>query len=163
MMDAIGGGPNWAEIVSAVGAALAGGGVLLAVRQLSESKRDRHVQVITDFGRRWDEDKMAEAREALLPFDDVKLAEKIGECLAHPADSDLYLFLRVPNFFEDLALVVEFGSIDVELVSRAFRSLVLSEWKYWKPAITKFREGLDQAAYSQFESLATVLEATEAK
>jgi hypothetical protein len=117
------------------------------------------VQLIAELGRRWDEEKLAEARTKLLAFDDVQLCEEITGCLASPEGSDLYVLLRVPNFFEDLALMVESGGVDEELVNRAFRDLTLGQWEYWEKAIVAMRESprIGAGSYSQFERLATQL------
>jgi hypothetical protein len=68
-LDVLASAPNWAEIVTAVGSALAGGTLLIGVgtawfglRQLAESKRDRHVTVLAELGKRWDDDKLVESR-----------------------------------------------------------------------------------------------------
>src|SRR6266511_921213 len=87
---------TWVLASATVVLAVAG---LFALRTLGESKRDRHVQLIAELGRRWDEDKLAEARTKLLAFDNIDLCEEIAHYLESPEGTDLYVLLRVPNFF----------------------------------------------------------------
>lgn len=128
---------TWVLVTATLGIAVA---ALFALRSLGESKRDRHVQLIAELGRRWDEEKLAEVRTKPLAFDNVQLCEEITGCLASPEGSDLYVLLRVPNFFEDIALMVESGGVDEELVNRAFRDLTLDQWEYWEKAIAAMRK-----------------------
>jgi hypothetical protein len=57
--------------------------------------------------------------------------------------------LRVPNFFEDVALIVEAGSLDLDLAWRAFGDLAIDAWEYWEPAILVLRED-DPDSYAEF-------------
>ena len=63
------------------------------------------------------------------------------------------MLTRIPNYFEDLALIAESGGIDPKLVARGFKDLVLDEWDHWEPAIEKYKES-DPYWYSEFRRLA---------
>src|SRR5438132_13803022 len=85
----------------------------VAVEQLDEVKRDRHVQVFSDLGRRWESLEMSEALERekdYRPADLVALFERAGrkptrnpfkEGQRRRAAKETVVLLRVPNYFED--------------------------------------------------------------
>src|SRR5881275_3234816 len=93
-------------------------GASWALASLRETRRDRHVQVLTDYGRRWDSEEITEARQKQLQCgDDVALAELATKWLNDPSSApDFYVLLRVPNFFEDLAVISKGGRLDMRLV-----------------------------------------------
>jgi len=164
--------PNWADQLAAFGTLMTAFGAVaaaiaahLALGQLDETRRDRHVQVIADLGRRWDEPELAAARRKQLEYLSVPLSRKVEQWLAHPdTDSEaMLLLLRVPNFFEDLAVMVESGSLDLSLVGKVFRSIALAQWRYWEPSVRIMRDYHGPRAYAQFESLVRQLEKLESE
>jgi len=180
--------PNWAEkltafsaMVAGLGFAAAAAGVWVAVnqlkatrRQLDEIKRDRHVQVISDFGLRWDSEGLSEARRRQRRYDNVELCEKIstrrGPRPRNPLKlrawrratnaAEVQLLLRVPNYFEDIGLMVDCGALDIELVGKAVGDLAISEWGRWELAITEMRSNSPRA-YSKFGKLVEQLRKLE--
>ncbi len=158
----VGSAPNWAEIVTAIGSLLAGGTLLVgvgtaffALRQIAEARRDRQVQIIAELGRRWDEDQLVEARAMVVKYDNVQLADKVARALEGTDTKEYLELLRVPNYFEDLALMAESGGLERDLVRRAFGPMVTRTWDYWELAIAKMREGAEESvlSYSEFERL----------
>ena len=138
-------------------------GVLVALNQLNESRRDRHIQVISDFGRRWDSARMAKALglQRTIPGDEAakRVAAWLNDTTKHPEAATL---LMVLNFFEDLAIVVEEGELDIELVSRTMGAIVLTQWKYWEETILYMQQGR-ATNYSRFTQMAKELVAYEAR
>src|SRR5713101_5004691 len=49
----------------------------VTVEQLAEAKKDRHIQVLADFGRRWDEPALTEAQILAPKFSRAELARVI--------------------------------------------------------------------------------------
>jgi hypothetical protein len=150
--------PLWTDKVVAIGTAIGALGFVsaafaafLAYDQVKETRRDRYIEAILEFGRRWDDDKLTEARESLLAYNRATIADHIKKCLNHPSGSDLYVLLRVPNFYEDLAMVAEAG-LDGDIVAKHFGPDVLKEWAFWEDAIYLLRQR-DGSAYTQFEVL----------
>jgi hypothetical protein len=99
--------PNWADqlaafatLVTACGAVEAAIAAQLALGQLEETRRDRHVQVIADLGRRWDDAQLAAAQRKQLEYLSVPLSRKVEQWLAHPdTDSEtMLLLLRLDRF-----------------------------------------------------------------
>lgn len=153
-------GPNWAEKLSAIGSILSGAtllfgvaGVWFAVRQLAEARTDRHVQIIAELGRRWDEDRMIEARNKLLAYDNAKLAEKCADWVRTRSDAEVTELLRVPNYFEDLAMMVECGKLELDLVADTFGDMTLRAWDHWALAIQELSERQPDC-YDRFAGLA---------
>ena len=154
--------PSWTDIVTAISSAVAALGLVAATigawlvyRQVRETRHDRHVQVLSDFGRRWDDDHLAKARVEVLQYTSEGLVteiEKWQKLSRRDPDSAVPVLLRVPNFFEDLALTVECGELELKLVERSFGSIAIREWGHWELAIDNMRESQPDA-YQEFRGL----------
>jgi hypothetical protein len=135
-----------------------------AVQDLEEVKRDRHVQVFADLGRRWDGPEMVEAlrQERLYNVEQLRKLfarayappsrNRFKEWLAKRAASKTVVLLRIPNFFENLSLIVRAGSLDIKLVSQDYGTVANDSWEKWKPAIMELRE-TDKQSYAEFQWL----------
>jgi len=146
------------------------GQLRVAVEQLEEAKKDRHTLVFADLGRRWDEPAMSEALQMAPRFSREALARVVAKAYRgvswNPlrnratarANHRMNILLRVPNFFEDLALLVESGSLDLGLVSKNFKGVAVREWHFWEFAIKELRQE-DPWSYTQFEELVRRMEA----
>ena len=158
------GGGNTALWITAIATLALALAALYALRQLGEIKRDREVAVIIDLGRRWDDPPMTEALKLEAAFSPDALAHlaaisgeprterSLEDVRRREAIENLQILLRIPNFFEDIALIADAGGLDSRLLSRTFKGIALEEWDYWQPAIAKLREK-DPWSYSQFEWL----------
>jgi hypothetical protein len=160
----LGAAPNWAEVVTAVGSALAGATLLVAaatarlvLQQVGETQRDRHLQWVTEVSRRWDDDKLVGGRIAASRYTRTELAHKVERWLTNPGEdmAEMSMLLRIPNYFEDVALMVQAGNVDADLVWRTLRGPIEAAWDYWEPSIERLRED-DPDSYTQFEWLAAV-------
>jgi hypothetical protein len=164
----LGAAPNWAEIVTAIGSALAGATLVVAVvaalfalRQLREIRRDRHVELIAELGRRWDDERMAQSRAPARRYDSHQLAERLGAWVASrdaaeidtERERETLQLMRVPNFLEDVALMVEAGSMTPELIDRSLGSITTATWEFWEEAVEEMRKQ-DPTIYVEFERLA---------
>jgi hypothetical protein len=135
----------------------------VAVAQLEEVKKDRHVQAFFDFGVRWDSEAMSETLQRVTNHSPAQVAglvvrsqseskNPIKKHLRRRANEELAVLLREPNYFEDLAIIAQTGSLDLRLVSRDFKGVGLIAWNYWEAAIAELRKA-DEYSYSQFEWL----------
>lgn len=124
----------------------------LTVEQLAQAKRDRHINILSDFGHRWDEQRILEAREKQRNYTNIQLAEAVKQWAEGGKAGDIPILLRVPNFFEDLALMVELGELEKPFVARSFKTMARREWAYWELAVTELREH-DPDAYVEFQQL----------
>lgn len=156
--------PNWAEALTGIGSVLAGAsffvgaiGVLLTWNQLRDARQDRHVEILTELARRWDEPRLTEPRVALLKRDNQEHAAYVKKCLDHPTSGDLETLLRVPNFFEEMAVLVLSGAIDKRLLGQVWSTLILTYWAYWQLSIEELRARRGSQAYVQFERLVDLM------
>jgi hypothetical protein len=137
----------------------------VAIDQLEEVKRDRHVQVLDEMGRRWEGREMTEALQMAVDFTPeglVRLFERAArprsrnpmrERRTRRARRDTIILLRVPNYFEDAAMIARAGSLEGRLMKEMFGGVAKDEWSLWKPAIKKIQE-TDELAYVEFERMA---------
>jgi hypothetical protein len=151
--------PNWTDKVVAIGTAIGAAGFIaaavgafVAYDQLKETRRDRFLQVIMEFGRRWDDVRLSRARQALLPYTPSTLADHIRKCLQKASGTNLYVILRVPNFYEDLAMVADSG-LDLKTVAKHFGPDLITEWAFWEESITEVLQKVDPDAYCEFAAL----------
>lgn len=159
--------PTWTDKVTAIGTAIVAGGVLVtaagawfAYHQVKAARDDRHVQVLSEFARRWDDPLLWEARTKQFDLTNKQLADLVGRWFdsKDPSARDVPLLLRVPNFFEDIAVIVEAGNLELKYVARSMASLVIGQWDYWELAINKMRETAE-TSYVEFERLVSDLQA----
>lgn len=145
--------------LTAVGTLALAGAACWALQQLGEARRDRHIQVLSDFGRRWDDPTLEEAREKQGQYNSNELADAVVEWLKKPTSHpDMFILLRVPNYFEDLAIMVQLAGLDIEPVSKAFGTRALRSWAYWGEAIREMRDKDAPASYVEFQQLVQALE-----
>jgi hypothetical protein len=157
--------PNWAEILGAIASAVAGLGVLIAVVQLGSIKRDRHLGWIFEISRRWNEDKIEESRLALSKYDSDIVASKIERWRngKAPDEHEMLVLSRLPDFFEDVALMVKRGRLNVGFVWQALSGPVEKWWAFWEESVVVFRQKGDPEAYTQFQWLARRFKKYEAR
>ncbi|HEV7564488.1 MAG TPA: hypothetical protein VGO31_00845 [Microbacteriaceae bacterium] len=142
---------TWTECVTALASLILAGAGIKALSQLKEAKSDRHAHMIVELGNRWDSQIMLKARRKATRYEE-RLATMAAAYSDTPVGQDFLGLLRVPNYFEDLALLVKKGGLDPHLVSLGFKALIDDEWARWKTAITVMRKD-DPFMYTQFEWL----------
>jgi hypothetical protein len=136
------------------------------VFQLRELKRDRHLSWIFEIGRRWDEEKLEQSRLAFRQYDKhgEDLAAKTVQWLEDEGhtnrelDNEMLVISRLPDFFEDVALMERFGHLHLGLVWESLSGPVQVTWKAWERSAHAFRDYADVEAYTQFEHLNDKLE-----
>ena len=93
--------PVWflfgATVVLAMVTAAVAGAAIYALRQLAEVRVDRDVQVLADFGRRWDEALLTEARELDLEYTRDELMEIPEKLDLHPVAQQLVFRVSAPR------------------------------------------------------------------
>jgi hypothetical protein len=144
----------------------------VAVDQLDEVRRDRHVQVFSDLGRRWEGPEMTEALVRESDYTPTSLAALFARPPIEPShnpirehrraleDRDRVVLLRVPNYFEDAAMIAKAGGLEARLFRDNFGGVAVDEWKLWAPAIKTLQKA-DPDSYVEFERLATAVEAED--
>lgn len=102
--------------------------------QLYRTRKIRQTQLIADLTMRWDSELLAKSRERVL-----KLGNELGNAIrvADQANSeDLFVIMRIPNFFDSLAAMVEHGDLPEKLVLDLFGFPLGTYWKLYKDALT---------------------------
>ena len=139
-------------------------GVGIGLIQLSESKRDRHLRWMFEIGRRWDGDRLEASRTAMYALDSegTELGHKMEYWLTRPSveplNSEMTVLFVLPNFFEDVALTIRYGRLDMELVWQSLSGPMLYAWKAWKPAILVYRREADEEGFTEFEAMVAALQ-----
>lgn len=147
---------DWPAWLTAIGTLVLAGGVLIAVIQLRELKRDRALQWIFEMSKRWEDEKLEQSRVAVRAMS-VKALADLSKRWGTPgfsADEEAQMteLIRLPNFFEDVALMVQHGRLDMDLVWQTFSGPAYEAWEDWKPVMHILREA-DPWCFSEFEGL----------
>jgi hypothetical protein len=157
----------WITAVATIGLLLV---AVFALQQLGEIKRDRDVQIMVAMGRRWEAAEMTEALQNSRDYTPHDLAALVEAARTGPkgdearaaAEKKLIVLLRVPNYFEDAALIARKGRMDPDLIEDYFGGVAVDEWSTWELAVKKLQEK-DERAYEEFERLAREDRAAEAR
>jgi hypothetical protein len=142
-------------IGSVVTAAVVVVALLIAIWQVFEARRTRHGEVFFDLSRRWDEELLKEARynEAKSPTPEA-LRDRLRDLRKKRAE-EYYILVRVPNFIEDLAIMIERKIVSYDDVLASLGTPVLAKWERWEPSVMFEREVSERSsAYEHFELLA---------
>jgi hypothetical protein len=149
----------------AIAAFKALGQLSVAVEELEEVKRDRHVQVFSEMGRRWDCREMSEALIKEVDYTPKRLVRLMRRAAApetcnplasrrkRRAEKAWVVLLRVPNYFEDVGTIAKAGTLEAAVIAEAFGGVAYDEWQLWGSVVKKLQE-TDPKAFEEFERLA---------
>ncbi|MCU1465681.1 MAG: hypothetical protein JWM72_1609 [Actinomycetia bacterium] len=159
---------HWAAIfgvlfaaLTAILAGLAAWGARFAGVQVREARIARLQAASADLSEKWGAPALEEARRLVGDYaTPADLAVAFAEA-SEANGENYYVLVREPNFFEDLAVSLELGSLDFELIQKALGSVVVTRWLQWRNAIEWLRGDEADAiapqndlAFSEFEALA---------
>ena len=125
----------------------------------------RRTATLEHFRRIASDKDMIEARKAF-----IKLTEEAGGLAVYAcaaplsagnADADKLDSIRtVLNDYEMLAVGVQFGTFDLSIIDRYYKSTIMRDWGHAAPFVYKLRSDLKSPAiYHEFEELARWLQA----
>lgn len=149
----------WPDIVTAIAAVLTIG-VLLAAAvcawlELHHIERAREAHILADLSRRWDEELLREPRQAVEKYKDGTKLEQAVKEFKENNDEQFYMLLRLPDFFEELGLLVEYDCLNLQLAKDMFGTAIKYHYTGYKPTIEFLRsEYKDKTIYKFFEDLA---------
>lgn len=127
----------------------------IALRQTGEAVRLRHSALMADLSKRWDEEPLVQSRRAAARFDDGVRLRLHVEIQEREQSDELFVLQRIPNFFEDLAVLEREGAISFAMIQASFGRLVVDAWKTWAQSVEFWREEEgDDTVYEHFEALA---------
>jgi hypothetical protein len=166
--------PNWAEIVVAIaGVVSAFGtvGVLIAAwfawLQLKEAKvarleaetrsvHERRTEALSELSSRWDSDELLKARTWADSNGGAEtIAKRLRDLYNASNKIKYYQVLREPNYYENMATMIQLGTIDFRTLQMQFGSTIIGRWERWADAIDylRTREGGSPTYYENFERL----------
>lgn len=134
--------------------------LIIAIWQVIEARRARHGEAFFDVSRRWDEDALMESRAAGAQAS-TPAALRAQVVTAWVGSLDQYeVLVRVPNFFEDLAIMVERGILSFDDVQASLGSVVVAKWKEWETSVHFVRAvSARPTVYENFQRLAQRMDA----
>jgi hypothetical protein len=145
----------------------------VAIEEIEEVRKDRHVQVFSDLGERWQSKEMAEAFMLEQRYSSAELADLFARRTGDAPSwnpirerrrlrdaSARIVLLRVPSYFEDAVMTAKAGGLDKDLFADNFGGAAVGEWKRWESAVGQIRRD-DDLAYVEFERLAVEVAAQD--
>ena len=69
------------------------------------------------------------------------------------------ILLRIPYYFEDVALICKAGGLETAQINDYFGGIAEEEWKIWEPTV-KQMQAIDPLAYVEFERFAKAAKAS---
>ncbi|MGH8985787.1 MAG: DUF4760 domain-containing protein [Acidimicrobiia bacterium] len=158
---------NW-QVVSAIASVVSAAGILaafialiLARNQLKEARAARLAEMTVELSRRWDDDKIVEARQKVSSYGDAEaLCRKMKKLRANKS-IEYYEVLREPNLLEDLGVLVNRKGLEFGVIQDSLGELVVQRWPRGQPTIEWLRDRPGQSAdtsiYRFFELLAVAI------
>ena len=154
-------GEIWIAVGTAIIATAAVVALVLTPSQIAEARRSRRAQILTTLAAEWASPLMQEAR---LRLSQLGTSEKLFETLKAAREQrteEVLTVLRLPMFFETLAVLVDAGSADYDDVRRIYGSDVRRQWQLWESSIVFLRIDQGQPSmYREFQDLAERLRPT---
>lgn len=153
-------GPNWAEIVTAIGTAVVALGLLGAAIQVRESRRSRYASIAVDIAKTWGKADLTEARGILAGITAENLSVEFERLRSETPRPDRYfVLLREPNFFEWLGVLQRFGWIGCDWIEETVGEVLLESWEKWEITIDRMHAiEPTSALFDNFRDLAAVLD-----
>jgi hypothetical protein len=153
-------GPNWAEIVTAIGTAVVALGLLGAAIQVRESRRSRYASIAVDIAKTWGKADLTEARGILAGITAEDLSVEFERLRNETPRPDRYfVLLREPNFFEWLGVLQRFGWIGCDWIEETVGEVLLESWEKWEITIDRMHAiEPTSALFDNFRDLAVVLD-----
>ncbi len=149
------GGPNWAEIVTAVATGVIALGLFVGLFQLREARRTRHTEAAARMSSRWESRELVEARNKIDKYEsDVALRDGLLSAMRSRSE-ERELLLRELSFFEELGAMEKLGAISLRWVDETMRDLVVARWSLWERTIDALRgeNPQEKGVYANFETL----------
>src|SRR5438045_3291262 len=131
----LGATPTWTDVVVAVTSVITAAGIVVAGiaarvawRQVKQMNMDRQALILLDHSRRWDESLLTEAREAASNYRTPKELRTHLQQTSERNEREFYVLMRLPHFFEDLAVMVKHKALDFDIVDDAWGMIIPKRW-----------------------------------
>jgi hypothetical protein len=154
--------PNWAEQVTAIATVVLAVGVFGAIaaavvagQQVREARIGRQTEIASDFFQRWNDDAMIETRRLVASYESPEALRDGLLRHLHDNDTEAYVLLREPDYFEQLGALEEYGGFDFELIRSLLGRRLIDRWQRWEPSVTALG---GENVYPLFEQLVRKME-----
>jgi hypothetical protein len=149
----------WTDVVTAIAAICSVGILLFAVglawREVRCMDRTREAQLFAELSRRWDEELLIGSRQAVEEYKDGTKLKQALKKLGENKNKKYYVLLSLPDFFEELGLLVNYKCLNPRLAKDMFGTAIQYHYTLYKPTIEFLREKYkDKTIYKFFEDLA---------
>lgn len=138
---------HWAAIFTVAFAMITAAAAIYAARQVHIAKRSLLAQTSRDLWAGWQ--GLSEARQKAARFDSPEEFAEAYERFWSERSAEYYALSRIPDFFEELGVLVDLGGIDVEFLRRIFGGIIVLYWDDWRLAVKRIRDLEDQHDYNR--------------
>ncbi|MCH8994411.1 MAG: hypothetical protein IH959_05505 [Chloroflexi bacterium] len=123
-----------------------------AQRDQAKAAESQHLMGVLS---KWEDRPLEEARRMLRRYGDGHELKNALEKLEEAASDDYFTLGRVPDFFEDLGvLVFDLKVVKAKSVRNSLGSSIRHYWRYFEPYVETARVGQKQSTmYEWFEKL----------
>jgi len=166
-------GANWTQVVSALASCAtlvllffglrgAKSQLTQARAQLDETIRARRIQLILELAKRWNEPLLVASRTEAAAFSTPSALREAMVRFRQDRLSSFYDLALIPDFFEDLGLVVREDPQTLSIVKDLFVGVVTQTWDRWAPTIAWLAQINDQPTlYKNFADLVALMRPTD--
>jgi hypothetical protein len=149
---------HWTDVMTAItagaGFLLLFAGSIVALQQLGQADKARHLSVLTDMSHRWDDTAMVASRKLASQYEGDPKRLRNDMLLFSQRNADEYWTLaRLPNFFEDLGILVDEGVIPIRLVDNSLGGPALYAWRIYSDYV-EWEQRSDLETFLYFSRLA---------
>jgi hypothetical protein len=147
--------PNWADVTTAITTVLLALAALIALAQIVLMRRAGLAESATEAARRWSEPSFQRASAKIQAYLKKGGPENLKVEVMKLLDEnspEYYELLTIPDYFEDLAILIKYRAITFRIVDDAYGLTALAYWRDCQPLVVALREK-DQRVYNNFQIL----------
>jgi hypothetical protein len=147
--------PNWAQITTAVGAAVTALAATVALRQLREARHVRMAQTLVEWHDAWNRE-LREEKVRFAQANHTDLEELVRQVYTGKLDrgrlEKLFAAEAIPNWLEGIAILQREHGVSLSLIERYWGDVITELWGKWQPAAQEIRR-YEEGAYQELEDL----------
>lgn len=138
---------HWAAIGTGIAATLTLLVAIYAARQVVVAKQALLAQVSSDLWGGWA--ALMDVREMLASEPDAAHVAARYMSAWRASSHDYYVLSRMPDYFEQIAVLVEVKAVDLEFIKKQLGGLIVLLWNDWHEAIRQVRAEESAAQYGR--------------
>jgi hypothetical protein len=152
---------NTSAVAATVGVAFGVPALWSAAAQLRLARQAALTQAfatLATYVQSWDEPGMVTTRTKVDALNEAELRDAVETAFSSMNTDEIVTLLRVPNYFEFLALATNQGAIPLATVATSLAGTIIAAWQKWSSSVAWIRESFgDPGVYLEFELLAARL------